>query len=169
MMPVKWKLFRLMSFLHMICTAAVAVTVIVSLTNARINFRRWDDVLLLFLTLLMPAILLANSSINILLLERYYPERLPDKKLRRFSRVLFGLSVVVIILAVIGAVASISALVDAQRYRGSRDVIALLFSGIVTTIAVTGCYILYFQLHLRKTIARNHAAALENFLADEGL
>lgn len=158
-----------MSFLHMICTAAVAVTVIVALTNARINFRRWDDVLLLLLTLLLPAILLANSSINILLLERYYPERLPDKKLRRFSRVLFGLTTVIVVLAIIGAIASIVALAESRRYRLDRDLVALFFSGIVTTIAVTGCYILYFQLHLRKTIARNHAASLDNFLADDGL
>ncbi|WP_315821077.1 hypothetical protein [Paraflavitalea speifideaquila] len=99
MLPLKWKIFRVFSYLHMTCTVLIAVLALAIILDTGLRFQTKDDILALLTLLFVPTILLGNSSVNLFLLEKFYPDRLPGKKLRVFSVVLFILCLLVTILA----------------------------------------------------------------------
>ena len=145
----------------------IAALAVIGLSESRFNFRSFEDVAALILLILFPTILLANSSVNILILERYYPDRVPGKRLRGFSIALFILALLSIVAAVTGAIAAFVALLSRESGSMGRDLIGYLVAAAIALIGLTGMYILWFQVSLRKAIRRNHEMALDSFLDDE--
>lgn len=165
MLPIRWKIFRVLSYVHMAITALITALGVVAIFGPGFSVRSVEQVVVLFLMLLAPVSLLANSSVNILLLERYYPDRLPGKTLRRFSVVLFILTLLsvlfVLLIAAVGLVDTLS------QTSEQRDIFSLLAAAATAVIGLTGAYVLWFQVSLRKAIRRNHELVFDNFLKAE--
>lgn len=168
MLPLKWKIFRVVTYLHMTCTAVLAAAAILSILELGLNFYSWESLIALIVILIIPLVLLANSSINILLLERYYPDRLPGKALGRFSNTLFFASIVVVLFLVVGMVMFLYEMLAAKDMRRESGFL-MLYIATICVIGLTGCYILWAQVSLRKALRRNHHSTINNFLASDEL
>lgn len=167
MLPLKWKIFRIISYLHMVCTLGMGTFALYSIFNSRIRFHSAEDVLSVLIFIFCPSILLANSSINIYLLERFYPDRLSGKKLQRFSVLLFILSLLVVIAVVLLTIAGFSESLSGKNYTFRQGFMVFLTLSGFAVIGVTGLYIIVGQVSLRRTIRRNQEAALNSFLNDD--
>lgn len=168
MLPLKWKIFRVVTYLHMMITAVLAAIAIVAMAETRMRFQSLEDLLIVLIIFLIPATLLSNSSINILLLERYYPDRLPGKVLIRFSYVLFILSAIIVAGTLLLAAAAITD-VFFDDSGATNTPATLLLTLAIAAIGLTGCYILWAQVLLRKALRRNHDSAINNFLVSDEL
>ncbi len=157
-----------MTYLHMTCTSILAAVAIIGVLQTGIRFFTLENILALLAVMCVPLVLLSNSSINLVLLERYYPDRLPGKVLVRFSNTLFVLSTVVVLL-MLAATASVFVNLFGAESRSRYSTFSTLYALSLATITLTGCYIVWCQISLRKTIRRNHDATINNFLAGDEL
>lgn len=164
MLPLKWKIFRIVSYLHMTCTLAMGTLALYTIFTAGIRFNSTEDILGVLILILCPTILLANSSVNIYLLEKFYPDRLFGKKLYRFSVLLFILSLVVVIAVVLLTIAGFSETLSRKNYTFRDRLMIYLTLSAFTVIGLTGLYIIVSQVSLRRAIRRNHEASLNSFL-----
>lgn len=164
MLSFNWKIFRIVSYLHMTCTLVIGAFMIYILFSTPFKMNSTEDVLVVLTLILCPSILLANSSINIYLLERFYPDKPPGKKLHRFSVILFILSLVVTIIAAALAVTGFYELAAQKNFNFQQQLIGYLTISTIAVIGLTGFYILWNQVSLRKRIRRNYEASLNNFL-----
>ena len=170
MMPVlKWKMFRMVSYLHLTCTLVLSVITLDMIIDDFPRGKSNANWFAISIFLVSSPSLLSNSSINIYLLERYYPDKLPGKRLRTFSVILFILSLLVVILTTGLTVAAIFyELNRSSRIQPFKQ--RFLGYGIAATLAVislTGFYILWNQVSLRKAIRRNYQASMDNFLVSD--
>ena len=165
MLPVRWKIFRVVSYIHMTFTAVITALGVAAIFGTSFNYRSFEQIIVLFLLFLVPVSLLANSSINLFLLDRYFPDRLPGKALRRFSVILFILALLsdlaVLLVAIFGFADELS------RSSDQLDVVGIVAASAIAAIGLTGAYILWLQVSLRKLIRRNHELVFDNFLEPE--
>lgn len=162
MLPLPWKIFRVASYLHM--TSAVVIGAIGLQMILDIGMHSMEDILGASLLLLGPAILLANSSLNVYLLEKFYPDRVPGKKLRRFSVLLFLLSLLVLLTAIALAATAFYQLALKRHYTFQQNILGYLIATDLAVMGLTGCYILWAQVSLRKALRRNYEVSVNSFL-----
>lgn len=168
MLPLKWKIFRIMIYLHMTGTAFLAVVAIAGILQSGIRSFSIENLLMSLLFMCVPIVLLSNSSINLLLLERYYPHRLPGKVLVRFNNTFFVLSTVIVLLLLVST-AGVFIEFFSEDNRGRYSTFSTLYALTLAVITLTGGYIVWCQVNLRRTIRRNHDATINNFLTDDEL
>jgi hypothetical protein len=132
-------------------------------TAAGATFRPLDYLLLPLMTLAL-ATLITNSAINLNLLTKYYPNHLPSRKLQRAGVVLFILTLLIIVLNTILAVTLWIQIWGPAMVGNTR---ILMIVGIVTGVSLTGIYILWNQVSLRKMLRRNYEISMETFLSEE--
>lgn len=156
-----------MSYLHMICTIVMGVFALYSVFTAGIRMNSTEDIIGVSALILCPSILLANSSVNIYLLERFYPDRLFGKKINRFSILLFILSLLVVTAVLLVTIAGFSETLSRQDYTSGQSLMISLILATFSVIGLTGLYIVVVQVSLRKAIRRNHEASLNRFLDSE--
>jgi phosphoglycerol transferase MdoB-like AlkP superfamily enzyme len=134
------------------------------------NSYSWYNILSGLAWVLIASTLIANSSINLYLLERFYPARQPGKKLRIASIILFIVSLLLVILLLIGVAAIfIEVTTTKTTFSFQQKLIRNLVLAVFSAIPLTGCYVLWNQVSLRKAIRRNYEASLNNFLdSDQG-
>jgi len=124
-----------------------------------------EDILGSLLLILCPTILLTNSGINMYLLEKFYPDYQPGKKLRRFSNVLFIFTIIVTILALGLAITGFHEMLSKRNK--SQNTMVYLLAAAIGVIGITGCIILWNQVSLRKAIRRNYEASMNKFLEND--
>jgi hypothetical protein len=155
MLTTRWKIFRVLNYLHIFCLIGIVVV----LWNNTFVHRLLD-----WLTFIWFAFVIGNSSLNIHLMNRYYPGHLPENWMRNLSTILF---IPTLALIVVYGILVVFILVDPEertRERTTRQLIAL--TGVLIVIG-TGIYILWNQVVLRKELKRNYKAAMEHFLEEE--
>lgn len=165
MLPIRWKIFRVLCYVHMATTTLIAALGAIAIFDSGFNFRSFEQVVIIFLVLLIPVSLLANGSINLLLLERYFPDRLPGKSLRRWSVLLFILTLLSVLFLLLMAVAGFTDIFSQPSTQ--QDIYNILAASAIAIIGLTGVYVLWFQVSLRKLIRRNHELVFDNFLEPE--
>lgn len=164
MLSLKWKIFRIVSYLHMVLTVMLGAIAIQAIVSSWKYINEAEDILGVSLALLCPTTLLANSGINMYLLEKFYPGHQPGRKLRRFSNVLFILTIIVTISALALAGTAFSDMLS-KRNRGiQQNMMLYLIATAIAVIGITGCIILWQQVSLRKAIRRNYEASMNKFL-----
>ncbi len=135
----------------MTCTMGIGVYATYMLIKVPFRINSADDAFGVLILMLCPSILLANSSINIYTLERFYPDRLPGKKLYRFSIVLFILSLLVTITVAAVTVAGFYELTSQRGFELRQNLMANLLLCALAVISLTGCHILWNRVSLRKS------------------
>lgn len=167
MLPLKWRIFRVISYLHMVLALVMGVYTLYMVLSNSIRIRSTDDILAVSFLVIFSASLLGNSSINLYLLEKFFPDKVPGKKIRIFSGILYVLSSIAILFVLIGVV-SIVYDISSKKYTYSfQYVMMYLVVSAIAILGLTGCYILWVQVSLRKSIRRNYEASLNNFLAGD--
>lgn len=162
MLPLKWKIFRLVCYLHI--AAVFSCLALVLIINGRFIFSGVTNFLEFLLIFSVLTVLLSNSFINTWLLERYYPDRWPGRALNIWHITLFIAFVIIICLFTIGCFAIFFDVMLGENKNvaiNQRSIISMIVFGIIT---LTGLSICYFQVSLRKTIRRNYQREIDSFL-----
>lgn len=167
MLPVKWKRFRMITYLHMAITALIGGYVLLRTFESLGSIRSTEDIFGLLVLFLCPSILLANSSISLYLLEKYYPAQLPGTRLYRSSRVFGFFAWIVIVLYGVATGFGLYQLIVRNRYSFQDNMQGYLIFLALIVICLSGFYILWNQVSLRKAIRRNYEVSLNSFLDDD--
>lgn len=161
MLPLKWKIFRLVCYVHIagVCFS-LALSIIYNWSRMFSNAYNFLNFLLFFSFM---SVLLANTFINTWLLERYYPDRRPGRALNIWHIILFILFIIIICLLTIASFAQFFDLFfDENKDEISQS--SLMYWMLLALIAFTGLSICYFQISLRRTLRRNHQREIDSFL-----
>lgn len=168
MLPLKWKIFRIVSYLHMTSTIIVGASMLYfMLSEVSISASSTEDAIGLIILILTTTALLANSSVNMYLLERFYPDKQPGKQLGNFSRVLFILCIPISLFVLGTAGLLLNELISQKHTDLSQNLPGYAATIVMTIIGVTGFYILWIQVSLRKAIRRNYEASINKFLESD--
>ncbi|MFT3825072.1 MAG: hypothetical protein QM731_14205 [Chitinophagaceae bacterium] len=167
MLPLKWRIFRVINTLHIVGSCAF-FTMIMYWTYP-LRFANAFDILAFLLLTIGLTSLLVNGIFNILLLEKYYPDKYPSGSFLNFSTLLYIMAILTIIaLVVLTTWISIEFWSrERSSYYNPLRVRQVMIMALCFTIVLTGIYVISLQLHLRKTIRRNHIAMVEGFLDTE--
>lgn len=161
MLPLKWKIFRVICFVH--SAAIVFMTAMNIVFNWGRIFKDIEGSLSFLLFLFMLSILLANTFFNTWLLERCYPDRRPGRASNTWHTILFILFIIIISFFTIAFFAIFFDFLD-DKNKYERDSRSSLFWVLIGIISFTGLSICYFQISLRRTIRRNYQRGFDNFL-----
>lgn len=163
-MPLKWKIFRIGNYVHLLCLVIFIPLVIAAYSTSY----EAEVIVVYWVAFITIAILMANSIINLVILEKYYPEKLPGKKLVISSKILLGFTLLLLLLMAISAGFAfyeefIAGPVDEEdTYHVVKTLLLVYMLAIIT-----GVYISWLQVALRKTIRRNFEMGIASFLNDD--
>lgn len=165
-MPVKWKIFRVISYLHIAAAMAILLFLIYATWEIRLN--SLNDVLTFSLFILLALIYVANSLINLFLLERYYPDQRPGKTLHIWNWIFYVLFIILLGLSIVVAYFTTMEMMrfasQYGRYSMHRQ---LMLVAILWAICLTGIPITIYQPVLRNAILHNYRKTMDSFFAPE--
>ena len=164
-MPLKWKIFRVANYVVLL----VALSITATGTYFFIGSRHSDssDVFYFILFAAGGLALVANYSINIYLLERYYPEMELPGRMTMLIAIVLSVSCVTIGFLTLTYLFEFYDMVIATKYtRGffNRTRIIAMSFGMILLLTY---YIFWMQVALRKTIQRNHRQLYSAFLESD--
>ncbi len=160
-MPLRWKIFRIANyFLLLVClTITGAGTYFFVVGNSS-----GSDVFEYLVFILGGLALICNFSVNIFLLERYYPDGELQKPMLIFiSMSLLFSSITIAFLSIIYAVEFHDTVIS-PRYNDDSLNRAVIFSLSFGMILLITYYVIWMQVALRKTINRNRRSLYSSFL-----
>jgi fumarate reductase subunit D len=160
-MPLKWKIFRIANYFILLISLAITGVGTYFFIGSNLNSA---DVFYFIIFAAGGLVLIINYSINIFLLERYYPDgELPASLLMLNTIVLLLSCLTVGFLTLVFAVEFYDVVLAPKYNRGlfSR---AGMFSLLFGMILLTTYYIFWMQVALRKTIRRNRQSLYSAFL-----
>ena len=160
MLPLKWKIFRVICYVHI---AAVMGSVAIFLIQSwdRLCFDCWDF-LYISIFFLMLGVLISNALLNTWMLERYYPARKPGSSLNTWNIILLILFMLVIAFTTFGLAMIFNDVLNDEKPLDDNRL--KLFLGLYCLVSLTGLPICFFQVSLRRTIRRNYHAGIDSFL-----
>lgn len=160
-MPLKWKIFRIANYLILLISLAITGVGTYFFIGSSLNSA---DVFYFIIFAAGGLVLILNYSINIFLLERYYPDgELPGSLLMLNTIILLLSCLAVAFLTLVFAVEFYD-IVLAPRYSRGLFSRAGMFSLLFGMILLTTYYIFWMQVALRKTIRRNRQRLYSAFL-----
>jgi hypothetical protein len=162
MLPLKWKIFRVVCFLHI--AAVLSCLTWIFIINGRYIFSGLYNFLEFLLVFSILLLLLANTFIDTWLLERYYPDRRPGRALNIWHTILFILYIPIVCLFTIGCFAMFFDIFLDDNKSEAMIQRGVLSWAVVVVISFTGLSICYFQISLRRTLRRNYQRQFDNFL-----
>lgn len=161
-MPVKWKIFRLANYLLLL--VSLGFTVLVTyffFVNNRISATEF----LYFILFVSGAlILVTNYSINIFLLERYYPDNEISKRFAMLITIVLSLSSVTIAFLTLIYTVEIYTAFQSPYFRQRLLPRAIVVASAFGMILLISYYIFWMQVALRKTIQKNRQKLYTAFL-----
>ena len=157
MLPLRWKIFRAVNYLHLAGIVCLIGLPFFTLRGARISFNLFA--LLFYVSCVL---LLINSCLNLFLLERCYPDKLPNKGWHATIITVLVLVIVVLSLLLILFVYGFfeEFFHERQGWNSTGKKILLLLAFILST----GIYLCRRQISLRRAIRRNYERGWDNFL-----
>jgi hypothetical protein len=162
MLPLKWKIFRIICYLHI--AAVTGFLLLHFLFNWRVMFSDFWEFIYNLILLSVMAVLLANTLINTWLLDRYYPDRKPGSTLNTWHIILLILFIIIISFCATGLFFLLYDIFTGKELRDQRSARSLMLLILLTVMVLTGIFICYFQIILRKTLRRNYQTGIESFL-----
>ena len=161
-MPLKWKIFRFINFIH--AGSSIAVFLILlwdfHVTPIKNIFYQLIFVFLCLLSL-SPAV---NGCFNIYLIEKSFPDKDISKRLRRVTLLFLVVDIIVILLMLTLFVFAFSVIISPEYRRNPVAYRGYLTLGILFITISTGLYIFWMQIILRRTIRRNFIKSFDSFL-----
>jgi hypothetical protein len=170
MLPRKWKIFRIVSYLHLTAIVLLAVIAFLGLSkNTGLALNSLEDVIGVTLMIMIPTVLIINCIINLALLDKNYPAIIPGSTHRIMSSIFFSLTVLMLIVLVLFSAAIIVTIFHVWHKQAgtARKWPFYILLGAVVLVYLTGIYVIWNQVSLRKALRRNHRLTMENFLEPE--
>ena len=160
-MPVQLKIFRIINYLIIVPTVLIIFAWIVS---TGLKFHTVTNLITFIIVLICGIILIVNSIINHLWLERYYPENYPEKSFRNFSTLFFVLMILVLLLFAGIFIAGLYSLFLEEYERNDSSWGEYVGFGLIGFIVLSGIYLLVYRIRLRRLVRRNQQRQFNNFL-----
>lgn len=161
-MPLKWKIFRLANYLLLLLSLSFTGFVTYFFFNN--NSISATEFFYFFLFIAAGVVLITNYSINIFLLERYYPDSEISKAFGMLMAIVLSLSSVTIAFLTLSVIVEIYNAFNSPYLRQrllSRTILVGSGFGMILLISY---YIFWMQVALRKTIQRNRQKIYTAFL-----
>ena len=163
-MPFKWRFFRFTNYFHIGLVSLLTFFLIVGWASQESEPELWTYLL----ASLAPPLLITNAVNNLILLGKYYPEKLPGKQFSTYVKILFGVSIAP--FAFVGLITGF--VINDECIQPLVEDRPVEFSGLTTAFLfilafLTGFHALWYQVVLRKTIRRNFDLGIDQFLTDE--
>jgi hypothetical protein len=164
-MPFRWRFFRFSNYFHIGLVLMLMALLIFGWTYEP-GMRRES---IIFVIAGVGLILLITNSINnLVLLGKYYPEKLPATLFSRYSKFLFGFSLLPLLgIGVIAGYGMYEECIRAPLEQRNPDPSGLTMAMIFVLTFLTGLHACWYQVVLRKTIRRNFDLGLDKFLTDD--
>jgi hypothetical protein len=162
-MPFKWRFFRFSNYLHI----ALWIIFFAILTYSWRTQGLAPDYLSFSALILGVLILIAHCINNLILLSKYYPEKLPGKGFVTYTIVMLVLSMLLLVAVLIITVVGVSEEINTIIEKKAPNRIGILMATFCVLISFTGVHSCWFQLLLRRTIRRNYLKGIDSFLADD--
>ena len=160
-MPLRWKIFRIANYFTLLIALAITGLGTYFFIGSSLNSA---DIFYFIIFATGGLVLIMNYSVNIFLLERYYPDGELPGSLLMFITIVLSLSCLTIGFLTLVFAVEFYDVVLAPRYNRalfSRAGIFSLLSGMILLITY---YIFWMQVALRKTIKRNRQTLYSAFL-----
>jgi hypothetical protein len=160
-MSLRWKIFRIANYFILLLALAITGVGTYFFIGSNLNSA---DVFYFIIFTIGGLVLITNYSINIFLLERYYPDGELPASLLTFNTIVLLLSCLAVgFLTLVFAVEFYDVVLAPKYTRGlfSRAGIFSLISGMILLITY---YIFWMQVALRRTIRRNRQSLYSAFL-----
>jgi formate-dependent nitrite reductase membrane component NrfD len=165
MLPIKWKAFRMVIYLHLASTTILGAYTLLRTFESISSYTRSEDIWGIIIVIVCTSILLGNSSVSLYLLEKYYPTQLPGNGLYRASRTLGFFAWIVALLYAVGSGYGFYQLTKYDFWQNNMQGVLVFFA--MGVISLSGFYLLWNQVSLRKIIRRNHEASINSFLEED--
>ena len=160
-MPLKWKIFRIANYLILLISLAITGVGTYFFIGSSLNSA---DVFYFIIFAAGGLVLILNYSINIFLLERYYPDGELPGSLLMWNTIILLLSCLAVGFLTLVFAVEFYDIVLAPRYSRGLFSRAGMFSLLFGMILLTTYYIFWMQVALRKTIRRNRQRLYSAFL-----
>ncbi|MHA4845559.1 hypothetical protein ACX0G7_15400 [Flavitalea antarctica] len=160
-MPLKWKIFRIANYLILLISLSITGVGTYFFIGSSLNSA---DVFYFIIFAAGGLVLILNYSINIFLLERYYPDGELPGSLLMWNTIILLLSCLAVGFLTLVFAVEFYDIVLAPRYSRGLFSRAGMFSLLFGMILLTTYYIFWMQVALRKTIRRNRQRLYSAFL-----
>ena len=160
-LPIKWKIFRVVNFLHLLGVVFMLLLVLYSFITFSYNTSS-TEILVLALFITGGATLLANCICNHHLLEKVYPDKQVSKSFSVFSIIILVLTCIILLFLTITL--STFFYISYNNRSVSVTTLGKMILSVLLAIMITGFYTCIFQVVLRVTIRRNYKRIIDNFL-----
>ena len=162
--PPKWQFFRITNYLHIVAASGILVVMITIIKS--VVFFGTHTLLLFIFSAAGILILLANSVINLLLLEKYYPDKLPGKILLKLHTVLLIFSILFSSLIIFITAAQLPEVISPETDNPMQIVQKIIFI-FYFIISLTSLPVYLLQIRMRKLLRWNYDSEIDRFLHDE--
>ena len=161
MRPAKLNFLKIMSCLHI---TAILVQAAIIFYNKLTSPYETEIDWLFYLTMIPGnAILLTNSSIVLYLAEKCYPDKYPGRRLHKFSRIIFIISIL-LLAAVIFLTCIMFLEIFLDRPETYADNIDVLLFIVYSALSITGFIIIIQLPGLWNIIRYNYQSAIDSFM-----
>jgi membrane-bound metal-dependent hydrolase YbcI (DUF457 family) len=164
-MPVKWKIFLALNLVLSLPALICFILMIINFLNSH-RYRQDDFIFFIFTLALL--IIALNGFLNIYLLQRFYPDKLLPRSLKRLNAVSLALNILaaigMLILCIYGASLEFS---RDYSYKGndSRGKIAL---AVIFSLWLVQVMVLVMQGQLPVLISRNNREKMSSLIDSIG-
>jgi hydrogenase-4 membrane subunit HyfE len=158
MIPLKWKIYRVLNYLLLCCG------IILTLNFFRLMINAFDrDFLILSISVTLIFLLMASHSlINIFIMSKTFPDKIlsPNKtKWHIFSLVLNLLSLIGLVIVFISALSDISD----DFFNGLLIILAVML-----VLVLSSLYVLICQFNLRKYLKQKNTSLMNSLIESIG-
>lgn len=157
-LPLQWKIFRIANYVHL--SGLMGILLLTAYSFFSSNIRNAGDWLIFFAFTAGFSILITNCIINWYLLDRCYPDKHPSRRLLVTAIVIFILSLLGIGFFIFAFSYGVYEMNKRERINFEGIFLLCVFSILI----ITGVYICWQQVALKKIIRRNYQQTLDNFL-----
>jgi hypothetical protein len=165
MLPLKWKIFRVINYLYIAVTALITIAFIVGRTRGFFYITAFE-IFFSVLVLICMLSLIVNSSLNIFLLDRFYPSQVPGQRIKGLYITCLVLNIIFYaLLFLIFCYGFYEEFIESKAYDSGN------YYGVLALVALalmigTGMYIIINQVRLRNAIRRNYNEEMDRFLEE---
>jgi hypothetical protein len=158
-MPLKWKIFLGLNFILALPAIVLLVLLVLQFGNMT---HRSEDYLYFGLVVFCLATVILNGFLNILMIQRFYPDKLipvPMKRLSLAFLILNGIVATGLLLLCLYAASEEFSSANAGRDASGKIALAILILALVIQVAV-----LVMQAQLPRLINRNNQSNMQSLI-----
>jgi len=161
-MGIKWKIFFALNVIVGLISFILLILLLVFFGDINPSS---EDYVYLIIFLFVLSVMTINEFLNILLLQRYYPDKMLTKGIRTLYSITSVFSILIVVLLLLGCIISAHEEFGDNKTRSTSGRIAWI---IMAAITVLQLIILIMQGQLLRLLRRNHQNTMHSLIDSIG-